>query len=278
MAESPSPGADPAQYLYEEVPAGTNPAVVSCPGHYATGMSPPRFVPLLLCLLLPLPGLAQSPAPHEQPVPPVTLPPLVPAPSEPSDSPLASPDEAGPEDSPRGEIIRREWRPDTDPSPTFPRLLLEVLGGTVGATVGFIPGGLLILSAFCTDRCDGAESRAILGLGLALAGIAGGTAVGITGAGSLLHAEGEYWPTAGGAAIGTLVGSIVGLVLASSVEEAALIPVLVGPLMGGMIAYELSHSGAVSRRQRPPFSRPQVVPMATVTPRGGFIGGLAGRF
>ncbi|HYI00815.1 hypothetical protein [Hyalangium sp.] len=242
-------------------------------------MSPPRFVPLLLCLLLPLPGLAQSPVPHEQPVPPVTPPPLVPAPSEPSDSPLASPEEADPEDTPRGEIIHREWHPDTDPSPTFPRLLLEVLGGTVGATVGFIPGGLVILSAFCIESCDdGAESRAILGLGLALAGIAGGTAIGITGAGSLLQGEGEYWPTAGGAAIGTLVGSIVGLALASSADEAALIPVLVGPIMGGMIAYELSHSNAVARRQLRRTSQPQVVPMATVTPRGGFIGGLAGRF
>jgi len=245
-------------------------------------MLTPRLAPLLLCLLLPLPGLAQDSTPPEEPAPAVTPPPLVPAPPSPSDSSQAfpgGPDEAPSEDTPRGEIIHREWETERDPSPTFPRLLLEIVGGSLGASAGIIPGGLLILSAFCDDSCSGGEeSRAILGLGIALAGFAGGAAVGITGAGSLLHGEGEYWPTAGGAALGTLVGTLAALALASSADEAALIPFLAGPVVGGMIGYEISHSNALARKQRNPALTPVVLPMATVSPRGGVIGGLAGRF
>jgi hypothetical protein len=242
-------------------------------------MLTPRLVPVLCCLLLPLPGLAQDSTAPEEPAPAVTPPPLIQAPPGPIDGPHAGPDAAPSESSPRGEIIHREWYAERDPSPTIPRLLLELVGGSVGATVGIIPGGLLIISAFCTNGCGGGEeSRAILGLGLALAGFAGGAAVGITGAGSLLHGEGEYWSTAGGAALGTLVGTLVGLALASSAEEAAIIPFLAGPVVGGMIAYELSHSKAIARKQRNPALTPRVMPMATVSPRGGIIGGLVGSF
>lgn len=211
-------------------------------------------------------------------------PPLVPAPLEPSaDSPQAAPSdslEPSPEDASRGEIIRRDWYANADPGPTAPRLLLELVGGSVGASVGIIPGGLLLFSAvLCGDSCEGGEdSRAILGLGLGLAGLAGGAALGITGAGSLLHGEGEYWPTAGGAAVGTLIGSLLALGLASSANELAIIPFIAGPVVGGMIGYELSHSNALARRQRNRALTPTVMPVATVTPHGGVLGGLAGRF
>lgn len=241
-----------------------------------------RLAPLLFCLLLPLTALAQDPAPSERPAPAVTPPPLVPAPPGPPDSAQGipgEPSEVPPESSPQGEIIHRDWYADTEPSPTAPRLLLEFLGGSVGGAVGIIPGSLLILSAIVCDSCNsGEETRAILGLGLGLAGLAGGAALGITGAGSLLHGEGEYWPTAGGAAIGTLVGSLITLAVANSVDELAIIPFLAGPVVGGMIGYELSHSSAVSRRQRHRALTPMVMPVATVTPHRGVLGGLAGRF
>jgi hypothetical protein len=241
-----------------------------------------RLAPLLFCLLLPLPGLAQAPAPFEQPAPPVTPPPLIPAPPSSPDSAQGFPGEPGEdpsESSPQGEIIHRDWYTDSEPSPTAPRLLLEIIGGSVGGAVGIIPGSLLVFSAFVCDSCDnGEETRAILGLGLGLAGLAGGAALGITGAGSLLHGEGEYWPTAGGAAIGTLVGSIVALASANAVGELAIIPFFGGPVVGGMIGYELSHSSAVARRQRNRALTPVVLPVAAVTPRGGVLGGLAGTF
>lgn len=241
-----------------------------------------RLAPLLFCLLLPLSALAQDPAPSEQPAPPVTPPPLIPAPPgppAPSQGFPGEPGEASPEDSPQGEIIHRDWYADSEPSPTAPRLLLEFIGGSVGGAAGIIPGSLLILSAIVCDSCSGGEeTRAILGLSIGLAGLAGGAALGITGAGSLLHGEGEYWPTAGGAALGTLVGSLVALAVASSVDELAIIPFLSGPVIGGMIGYELSHSSAVARRHRNPALRPVVLPVAAVTPRGGVVGGLAGRF
>jgi hypothetical protein len=238
-------------------------------------MSAPRLA-LLLCLLLPFSGLAQAPAPPEELPPPVTLPPLIPAPAE----PLEPPDSDAPsKGTPQGELISREWRAERDSSPAVPRILLEVLGGTLGGTLGILPGGLLLVSGLCFEVCDdGAESRAILGLALSLAGIVGGTAVGIVGAGSLLQGQGSYWPTAGGVATGLLAGVLVGIAVASSAEEAALIPAIVGPLLGGIIGYEISHSSAFERRYLSQASGTRVVPVVSILPRGGVLGGLAGRF
>jgi hypothetical protein len=247
-------------------------------------MSAPRLA-LLLCLVLPLPGLAQGADSSEVPPSSVTPPPLVPASPEspePSDTPLASPEDStedSAEDAPRGLLLPRELIPQRPHSPTAPRLILEVFGGALGASLGVIPGGLLALSGFCLESCDdGAEVRAILGLAIGLAGIAGGTAVGITGAASLVHGEGEYWPTAGGAGIGTLAGVLTGIALASSAEEAALIPAVAGPIIGGMIGYELSHSDAGKRRLRSSTSGTQVLPVISLHPSGGVLGGLVGRF
>lgn len=240
---------------------------------------------LLLCLVLPLPALAQGADFPEAPAPSVTPPPLVPAPPEspePSDTPLASPEdstEGSEEDTPGGLLVPREWNPKRTYSPTAPRLILEVFGGALGASLGVIPGGLLVLSGLCFEGCDdGAEVRAVLGLAVGLAGIAGGTAVGIVGAASLVHGEGEYWPTAGGAGVGTLAGVLTGLALADSAEEAALIPAVAGPIIGGMIGYELSHSSADERRLRAPASGTQILPVISLYPSGGILGGLVGRF
>lgn len=247
-------------------------------------MFAPRLA-LLLCLVIPLPGLAQDPNSSEAPAPSVTPPPLVPAPAEPpepSDTPLASPEDStedSSEDASQSLLVPREWNPKRTYSPTAPRLILEIFGGAVGASLGVIPGGLLFISGLCFEGCDdGAEVRAILGLAVGLAGIAGGTAVGIVGAASLVHGEGEYWPTAGGAGVGTLAGVLTGLALIDSAEEAALIPAISGPIIGGMIGYELSHSNAEDRRLQSSASGTQVLPVISLHPSGGIIGGLVGRF
>ncbi|HVG57500.1 MAG TPA: hypothetical protein VNA24_03040, partial [Hyalangium sp.] len=183
------------------------------------------------------------------------------------------------EDDPQVLLLPRELNPKRPPSPTAPRLILEFFGGALGATLGVIPGGILALSGLCFEGCDdGAEIRAVLGLALGLAGIAGGTAVGVVGAAGLVHGEGEYWPTAAGAGVGTLAGILTGLALAQSAEEAALIPAVAGPIIGGMIGYELSHSTAEARRLQSPASGTQVLPVISLHPSGGILGGLVGRF
>ncbi len=230
---------------------------------------------LLLCLVLPLSGLAQAPEPSEAPAPPATPPPLVPAPPN-SQEPA---DEGPPRDAPRDEIIPRDWASERPSSPTAPRLLLEFLGGAVGGFVGIIPGSLLVLSALCFSGCDdGDRTRGTLGLVLGLAGYVAGTAGGIVGAATLVDGEGGYWSTAGGVALGSLVGGLLAGLFAQSAEGAAIIPALTGPIIGGMIGYELSHSNAESRRQAPLASGTRIVPVFSIHPSGGILGGLVGRF
>jgi hypothetical protein len=145
--------------------------------------------------------------------------------------------------------------------------------------VGLIPGGLLVLSALCFDGCDdGAQTRGVLGLVLGVAGFVAGTAGGIAGAANMVNGEGGYWPTAGGVALGTLVGFVVGAILADNEQEAALIPAITGPIIGGMIGYEISHSNAESRRHPSLASGPRVMPVVSALPSGGILGGLVGRF
>jgi hypothetical protein len=219
---------------------------------------------LLLCLVLPLPGLAQGSAPAEGPAPSVTPPPLVPAP----------PTSEEPPDAPRDELIPREWDGERPSSPTAPRLILETFGGAVGGAVGVIPGGLLFIAAFS----ESSESLGILSLAVGFVGIAAGTAGGIVGAASLVDGEGAYWPTAGGAAIGTLVGLLVSAIVVENEEEAAIIPAITGPILGGIIGYELSHSNAERRGHPSLASSTRVMPVVSVHPSGGVLAGLVGRF
>jgi hypothetical protein len=219
---------------------------------------------LLLCLVLPLPGLAQDSAPAEGPGPSVTPPPLVPAP----------PTSEEPSDAPRDELLPREWDDERPSSPTAPRLVLEFFGGSVGGALGIIPGGLLFIAAFS----ENSESLGILSLAVGFVGVAAGTAGGIVGAASLVDGEGAYWPTLGGVAIGALVGALVSGIVARSAGDAAIIPAATGPILGGMIGYEISHSNAVSRRRPALDSDTHLMPVVSVHPSGGVLAGLVGRF
>lgn len=229
---------------------------------------------LLLCLMLPVPGLAQDSTAPEEPVPSLSPPPLIPAP--PRDS-----TEDSPADAPRDELIPREWDAESTPTPTVLRLFLEFFGGAAGASVGVIPGGVLVLSSICFDGCDdGSATRGIVGVAIGLVGLAGGTALGVVGGAYLADGEGRYWPTAAGAGLGTLVGATLGLVLASNIdeEELALIAPIASPIIGGMIGYEISHSDAVERRHRSSSSDTRILPLISTLPGGGLLGGVVGRF
>ena len=147
-----------------------------------------------------------------------------------------------------------------------------------GAALGVVPGGILALSGFCTECDDGELTRFYLGVALGLVGIAGGTAAGIVGAASLVHGEGAYWPTAAGAGIGILAGILTARAIAGADDQAALIPAISGPIIGGMIGYELSHSNAEERRLQSSASGAQLLPVISLHPSGGILGGLVGRF
>jgi hypothetical protein len=227
-------------------------------------MSRPHLALLLLMLsvLLPAQGMAQTP------------PPLVPAPTteEPYPPEAQDPESDG---APEDEIIPRESTPSESAGLKVPRIMLELLGGSVLGLIGGVPGAVLAVSeAFC-DGC-GSDGEFLLGVSLSFAGLTVGSALGIKGLGSLLDGEGRFLSTLVGTSLGALGGLGLGLIIAFSAgSELWFVPVLAGPIVGGIIAYENSHAAALRERSAPETT---VVPVVSVSPRGGIIGGLAGRF
>jgi hypothetical protein len=216
----------------------------------------------MLSALLPAQGLAQ------------TLPPLVPAPTTEEPYPPGAQDPE-PGEAPEDELISREYSPPESAGKKVPRIILEFLGGSALGLAGGVPGAVLALSeAFC-EGC-GSDSEFLLGVSLSYAGLTLGSALGIKGLGSLLDGEGRFLSTLIGTSLGAVGGLALGLVIAFGAgSELWIVPALAGPIVGGIIAYEISHADALQKRSAPETT---VVPVVSVSPRGGIIGGLAGRF
>lgn len=236
-------------------------------------MSSPRLVTLLLCVLLPLSGLAQSPKPEAAPSPEALPPPLVPAPEEPETTP-AQPTSEAPRDalSPRPlheSTEAEEWRPY--------RIPLQILGGSAGVGAGMLlAAGIISLDSF---DCDGPCNFFLLflGLGVGAGGITLGPTLAVWGIGEALEDRGRFWPTLAGAALGTVSSIVAQAQLSNKVSDAALIAVVgFGPLLGTLAAYELTRKGPLP--SGPESSRLQVLPVVGMSPGGGLVGGLAGRF
>jgi hypothetical protein len=219
---------------------------------------------LVLSMLAPLQGLAQTP------------PPLVPAPTP--ETPYApeaeNPGAAG---LPADELIPRERTPSESLGLKIPRIILEVLGGSALGLIAGIPGGLILAEAAFSS---GSTVGTIVGGGLAVAGLSFGSALGIKGLGSLLDGEGRFLTTLAGASVGGLgaLGLALIVALVGGPGELGIIPVLIAPIVGGIIAFESSHANALQERSAQSSSTASVVPVISVSPRGGVIGGLAGRF
>jgi hypothetical protein len=144
--------------------------------------------------------------------------------------------------------------------------------------VGGLPG--IGLSIGLERGCEGcANGTAVIIAGLAgVAGVASGMAFGVWGIGSLLGGEGRYLPTLAGTGIGLLVGGGIAVYLGDQIkEELAIPPLLIGPILGTLIAYEISHSNEWERGAEASPSV-AVLPTVGVSPSGGFVAGLVGRF
>ncbi len=230
-------------------------------------MSRPLLALLLLVLsvLLPVRGLAQTP------------PPLVPAPTteEPYEPGAEDPESEG---VPRDELIPREWTPPERSSLKVPRVMLEFLGGTVLGIAAGIPGAILAIEgAFC-ESCESLGAF-FAGVAVSFAGLSLGSALGIKGMGSLLEGEGRFLTTLAGTSLGGLAGLGLAMVIGwGTGSELWIVPILAGPVLGGIIAYESSHSNFLRERYAPGASGMEVIPVVGVSPGGGLIGGLAGRF
>jgi hypothetical protein len=221
---------------------------------------------IVLSVLLPVRGLAQTP------------PPLVPAPTE--EEPPYEPEAEG------SESEGRRWDEPSvsDEAPrehfglTTGRVTLEFLGGSVLGLAAGIPGAILAVNgAFC-DGCE-SEGAFFAGLSLSFAGLTLGSALGIKGMGSLLGGEGRFLSALAGTSIGGLSGLGLGLLIGFAAgSELWIIPTLAGPIVGGIIAYEASHADARQERSAPSRSATGVLPVVGVSPRGDILCGLAGRF
>lgn len=78
--------------------------------------------------------------------------------------------------------------------------------------------------------------------------------------------------------LGTLVGSGAAIAIAPRSEAASVVPALLGPALGGAIAYEISSAMVRREALAASASRPRIAPLVAVSPRGSVIGGLAGTF
>lgn len=155
------------------------------------------------------------------------------------------------------------------------RIPAGILVGTLAGAVGAIPGTFLMFQRYCFNCTEQSE---YIGLTLAVAGVVAGSSLGIDFLGGKLGGHGRLGPTALGSLLGTLTGIIAGAALASTAGEAAMLTAILAPAVGGVIAYEISHSLAVEEATATTASRPRFVPLVSSSPRGGMIGGLRGRF
>lgn len=245
-----------------------------------------RSACLVLCLTLLVPGLGSAQSaeewtpytpPAEETVPP---PPLVPA-EEPLPAPPLPAAQAPTETLPKGEIIpRQRLGPRGEEDRGSLRLVLTpwsgVIMGMAGVIVGIVPTAI-VGAPLCAAVDDKRACSVAIGTALSVS-YAVGVTLGVSIVGRMTGGEGDglmtFYAAVAGAAVGAGIGvatqSTAGLVLGL-----ALVPVLFAAT-----AYELSHHMAMQSvgMELQARSRFGVMPVVGVTPRGGLLGGLAGRF
>jgi len=111
-----------------------------------------------------------------------------------------------------------------------------------------------------------------------VAGMALTAPIGVYLAGHFAEGAGLFLPTLAGSLAS---GGLTALTLAAishPVTPVGVLALVVSPLVGSIIGYEVSHSFVSHRRRSAAASGVQVLPTAGVTPSGTGVLGLAGRF
>ncbi len=230
-----------------------------------------RLLPLLLCVLLPLPAFAQGPEPAPSGA---TPPPLVPAPEKSAPSEVPAEPEA-----PRGELIPRPPPPSADAREgRSSRVPLQLLGGTAAAAGAM----LLTVGIFALDSqdCDGFfcnESLFFLGMGAGALGLTVGPPTAIWAIGETFDDRGRFWPTLGGGVLGSLASFLTLLAVANRVPPEITVALAgMWPVLTSQLVHELTRRGPA--RSEPTDEGPRVLPVVGLSPHGGVIGGLVGSF
>lgn len=223
-----------------------------------------RLMPLLLCILLPLPGFAQSALELDQ------------------EDPYGGYDDETEGDetkdgAPRDELIPREGSFLGEGRREGPRLIAESLLGLTLGLVGVAPGAYLGFVLAASE--DSSGSYGILEVaGLGFLGVTVGATLGVYAGGSLMDGEGRLGMTLVGAVLGALTGALLAVPAAFVVDEGWIVPVLALPVVGAIIAYESTHAREQERRAAVAGTRITMVPVISVRPSGGLVAGLAGCF
>ncbi len=151
--------------------------------------------------------------------------------------------------------------------------------GMMGLIIGSIPTALAALP-FCVgsnDFEDEPQCAIAVGAGLSVTYSVGVT-MGVIFVSKLMGGQGDGVMTFLSALAGAAVGSGIGIATRST--GALILGLTLGPLLCAVAGYEISHSlnmqAAASESQARSGFR--VMPMAGVTPGGGILGGLVGRF
>lgn len=172
-------------------------------------------------------------------------------------------------DWPKAESIPRDAGSER---PRAPRVMVEFLSGTKGATARRAGGFLVVLpfaASICQESCSdplwaAAGTDAVIGMSL-----------GVYVGGRLLREEGSFWLTLSGGVAGA---AFSGLGLTQWVDfDMDYLPLFaLPPVLGAFLGFELSLNKHHARRADATAVR--VMPVLAVGPRGGVLGGLAGRF
>lgn len=185
--------------------------------------------------------------------------------------------------APKGELFPYQYKYETEDSPAlvFPRVIAEVFGGVLGGVGMGIVGLLAGVSALEDVSCGSGEVCAATILIITVPAVFVGIPLGVQYAGQGLGGRGDFLPSLAGTLLGTGAGLLYGL----SQDGAGYMAVglIVGPVLGAVIGYELSHAmnASNSYQARAGSSAAQglrMAPLIGATPRGGFLGGLSGSF
>ena len=234
------------------------------------------LAPLALLFVVGLPALgnaqaADAPAPSPQAT---TPPPLVTVPPE---SPPATQEPAPPPF--RGQLLPPEWK---SPRPNYfaPRLLAGTFLGTLAGAGGLVGGFLIGLDL--ADDCDPFDDvcstdEIFVQMAPALLGAGALSSLVVYGMGSVLHGEGALSTTMLGGFAGTGLGALLTFAT-RSYDAILLIPPLAA--VGALVSYEISDSDweREQAKARLGGASVQFTPVVGVTPGGGVLGGLIGRF
>jgi hypothetical protein len=164
--------------------------------------------------------------------------------------------------------------------PVAARVAAEVLGGSLFGAGGMLGGGLVGIGIAESVTCG--VDECLNGLGYVgasmVAGVTLAAPIGVYLAGRMAEGEGRFLPALAGSVASSGLTALTLMALSRPVSSAGVLALVVSPLVGSIIGYEVSHHFVSQQRRSAAARGVQIIPTAGVTPSGTGLFGLAGRF